>query len=398
MRPVLGIAIGGDAVRAVLVADGEIKWAGAAPYATVAEVADVIGRLAGEGNGVARPRRVRVVLERAVVQLRTVVPAPPLKLAVARRWVDLEAPRLFRKNGTPLVTDAVIMVLSAGRALWAVAATEPLLENVLAGCAAAGLVPETVGAAAEVLPHALDVVPRSGTLLFPNGGPSEALDIEGAGAWRSRLVRATSDAPEISWRAPLAKLGMEAAHFAAAFGAAVTTPRFQLFPAAVRRARERDRRRSLLTLVAVGALAWFVAAAVYVARLSVSVQSSTQSLHASRPAVDSVLGMRRDLGLARVALATVAHSAADRSRHLSLLAEIARALPDSVYLVSWQVSAERAVRLTGYAPVAARALAAIERVPLLAQARFEGPVMREAVPNVGERDRFSVVARLEARP
>src|SRR6266851_7824107 len=127
--PVLGLSVGAASVRAVLVRRGAIAWAGLAPYAGPGELAEVIARLAGESG--LPVRRARVVLERVVVQLRTFDPAPPLTGRAAGRWVALEAPRLFRKNGAPLVTDAVLIQVGRRRAtLLAAAATEPLVRTV----------------------------------------------------------------------------------------------------------------------------------------------------------------------------------------------------------------------------------------------------------------------------
>src|SRR5207247_1808549 len=78
--------------------------------------------------------------ERVVLQRRRVTPAPPLKGKAVPGWVALEAERLFRKNGSPLVTDGVIVPLGKdAAALWAAAAPEPVVRAVLDGCAQAGL-------------------------------------------------------------------------------------------------------------------------------------------------------------------------------------------------------------------------------------------------------------------
>src|SRR6266487_3954980 len=114
MKPVLGISVSSSHVRAVLWWRDAIRWAGVAPYESPDDLADAIARLAGESG--MPVRRARVVLERDVVQLRSIVPAPPLKPAPLRRYVALEAPRLFRKNGAPLVTDGVNVTVAKGTA------------------------------------------------------------------------------------------------------------------------------------------------------------------------------------------------------------------------------------------------------------------------------------------
>jgi hypothetical protein len=394
----MGISVGGDAVHAVLVRREAIAWAGRATYAGLDDLVEVIARLAGEGNGVARPGRVRIVLDRQAVQLRTIAPAPPLRASAARRWVALEGARLFRKNGSPLVTDARFVRLEPRVvALWAAAAPEPLLEAVLAGCAGAALEVATIGVAAEVLPRAL-VAPQ-GRVVLPNGSSAEALEVGARGTWRSRLIPITPEPAEpVRWVAPLAALGAEAAHFAPAYAAATVEPRLALLPAGARRTRAHEGRRRVVRLAMAAALLWLSAFAIYVLRLSATLHAATQFLAAVNPAVDSVLTARRDLSTANAALADLATAAATRSRQVALLGAVAAALPDSAYLVSWQVMPDRTVRLAGYAPQGARVLAALERVDELRQARFEALVSRELVPGVGERDRFTLIARLGAWP
>lgn len=384
--PVLGVSVGTSHVRAVLWWHGAIRWAGAAPYEGPDGLAEAIARLAGEAG--APVRRARVVLEREVVQLRSVVPAPPLKPAALRRYVALEAPRLFRKNGAPLVTDGVKVAVAKGTAaLWAGAAAEPVARAVLAGCAQAGLVVEGLGPAADVLPHATRQA--CGSFALPNGGATELLEVGPHGTWQSRLVRETRNGEPATLHSALQSLGENAPHFAAAYAAAVALPRLTLLPAEARAAQERHGRRRMVKLLAIGAALWMLAAVTYTARLAWTGRAATQALGSAVTAVDSALAARRELALAQAALATVARAYGRRSRQLELLTAVTHALGDSTYLVALQVASDGVVRLAGYAPVAARVVAALERVPLLRDVRLEGPVTL---------DRFAVVARLEVGP
>jgi hypothetical protein len=397
---VLGLSIGAASVRAVLVRRGAIAWAGQAPYAGPGELAEVIARLAGEAG--LPVRRARVVLERAVVQLRAFEPAPPLRGQAAGRWVALEAPRLFRKNGAALVTDAVLITLGHGRAaLWAAAAPEPLLRTVLDACGEAGLRVESLGPVAEVLPRAWTTAPRWTELspvVIPNGDSAEVLEAAPRGVWRSRLVRGAGNGTPVTWVAALDPLGVDAAQFAPAYAGAVAVPRLQLLPAEARAAGARERHRRAVCLLALAAAFWVGAGAISVGRLLSTLQAATRSLAAIRPRVDSALAARRDLDAGTLALATVDAAARARSRHLVLLAQLSRALDDSTYLVALKVGVEGTVRLVGYAPRAARVLAALERVPTVRDAKFESPVTRETVNGRPELDRFAIVARLVEWP
>jgi len=394
--PLLGISVGATHVRAVLWWRGAIRWAGAAPYDGADALAEAIARLAGEAG--APVRRARVVLERDVVQLRSIVPAPPLKPSAMRRYVALEAPRLFRHNGAALVTDGVrVAVTKDSAALWAGAAPEPLVLAVLAGCAQAGLALGALGPAADVLPWTTSS-PR-GSLVFSNGGTCEVLDVGDGGTWQSRLIRGlggNGESPALA--APLAALGEEAHHFTAAYAAAIALPRLTLLPAEARAAQERRGRRRMMRLLGVGAALWLVAAGIHVGRLAWIRQTATRSLGAAVPGVDSALAARRDLDLARATLATIARADEGRSRHLALLAAVTQALGDSTYLAAFQVMPDRTVRVAGYAPVAARVVASLERLALLSDVRLEGPVTREQGTGGRAQDRFAIVARLEVQP
>jgi len=393
--PLLGVSIGATKIHAVLWWREAIQWAGAAPYEGPAALADAIARLAGEAG--APVRRACVVLERDIVQLRSIVPAPPLKPGALRRYVALEASRLFRHNGAPLVTDAVRVALTKdSAALWAGAAAEALVLAVLAGCAQAGLALEALGPAADVLPWAASQ--RQGSLVFANGETSEVLDVGVSGTWQSRLMRGIGNGEPPDLAAPLAALGEEAHHFAAAYAAAIAMPRLMLLPAEARAAEERSARRRMMRLIGVGAALWLAAAGVHVGRLVWIRQTATRLLGAAAPAVDSALAARRDLDLARATLATIVAADAQRSRHVALLAAITQALGDSTYLAALQVRPDGVVRLAGYAPVAARVVAQLERIAALRDVRLEGPVTREHGAGSTERDRFAIVARLETTP
>jgi hypothetical protein len=393
--PLLGISVGATHVRAVLWWREAIGWAGAAPYNDPASLGEAIARLAGEAG--APVRRARVVLERDVVQLRSIIPAPPLRPGALRRYVALEAPRLFRHNGAPLVTDGVRIALTKSTAaLWAGAAPEPLVQAVLAGCAQAGLTLEALGPAADVLPRA--AAHPHGSLVFANGGTSEVLDVGPGGTWQSRLVRGTGNGESVALAPPLEALGEHARHFAAAYASAIALPRLMLLPAEARAAEERHGRRRMMRFVAIGATLWLLAAGTYVSRLMWVRRAATRSLGAAAAPVDAALAARRDLDLARATLATINHADEQRSRHLALVAAVTQALGDSTYLAALQVMPDGAVRLTGYAPVAARAVAQLERVATLRDVRLEGPVTREQGAGSGERDRFAIVARLGVGP
>ena len=401
-RRLLGLSVGARAVHAVLLAHDTIAWAGRASYATLPELAEVVARLAGESG--CPVRRARVVLERDVVQLRTITPAPPLKPRALRQYVALEAPRLFRKNGAPLATDGISVPMESGTAaLWAAAAPEPLLSAILKGTGQAGLAVEGLGPAADVLPRALAGPVPMGDLAFPDHDTTELLTVGPRGSWHSRLMASPltplpSGEGNERWVAALAALGTDASRFAAAYAGAVALPRLELWPAAARAVRVRDARRQLLRLAVAGLACWTLAGALYVGRLLSTLHSSTQYLDAVTPSLDSALAARRELDAGRATLATMANAEFTRSRHLALLAAVTASLGDSAYLAAYQVGADGAVRLAGYAASAPQVLARLSRLLELRDPQFEGPVTREVTAGNRALDRFAIVATREDRP
>lgn len=395
-RTMLGLSVGPTDVRAALLDRGVIQWAGQAPYDDLPGLAEVVARLAGEAG---RPvRRARVVLERALVQLRSIQPAPPLAPSAARRYVALEATRLFRKNGAALVTDARIVAVDAKeKALWAAAASESLVRAVLEGCAQAGLEVEALGPAAEVLPFAVITAAGVQEIVFPNSHSSEVLSIGLDGTWRSRLVSGTTGAAS-DWAPTLLRLGPEAGHFASAYAATVARPHLELIPSETRAARVKVSRRRVVRLALLALACWALSGVIYVARLVSMARSSSQYLQAMTPAVDSAIALRRELDAGRRTLETVAIAEARRSRQLVLLGNLTATLGDSVFLVTLRVGPDGMVRFTGYAPSAARLLADVEKVRDLRDTKLESPATRETVEGRRTLDRFSVVASQVGTP
>ncbi|MGH9262425.1 MAG: hypothetical protein ACRD08_21405, partial [Acidimicrobiales bacterium] len=68
MSPMLGLSVGSTTVRAVLVErrTGAVQWAGTARYTGIADLGEVVARLAAEAG--APVRHARVALEREVLQ------------------------------------------------------------------------------------------------------------------------------------------------------------------------------------------------------------------------------------------------------------------------------------------------------------------------------------------
>jgi general secretion pathway protein L len=80
------------------------------------------------------------------VQVRALEHLPPVKDSALKQLVAQQAGRFFRKNGKPLITDAVWMQRGRGQegVAQAAAVEEPWIEAIAAGARAAGLVLEEI--------------------------------------------------------------------------------------------------------------------------------------------------------------------------------------------------------------------------------------------------------------
>ena len=139
---------------AVMRSDGS-DWAAECRWGSEAELTDAIARLAAE---LPRPcRRVTASLERPLVQLRTIRDLPPVRASVLPQLVAAQDRRYFRRNGRPLVTDAVWVGDNGTQVARAAAVEQPLVEAIADGARGAGLVLAEVTAAEA--PRALSLLP-----------------------------------------------------------------------------------------------------------------------------------------------------------------------------------------------------------------------------------------------
>jgi hypothetical protein len=146
----LHLRVGRATIHAEAVRRRSVVWAGSAGYETLEELNDVIARLAAEPP--VRCRRIRVTLARPAVQVRTLTDLPPVKQAELAALVAHQAARFFRRNGAPLVCDAVWVGKGAARVARAAAVAEPLIEAIVTGARAAGLAVESIAPADESVP------------------------------------------------------------------------------------------------------------------------------------------------------------------------------------------------------------------------------------------------------
>jgi hypothetical protein len=379
MTPVLGIGVGASSVGA-LVIDGAkgVTWAATTTYEALEELPELLATLIAEVPG--RVCRTRIVLERSLVQLRA-VPVAALKARDARRYVALQAARLFRHNGTALITDACVLARGDdGPVLWAAAVEEAIPTTLVAACEQNGLHLQSLSLSADVLPCTVARRPEDGDIAFPVEGGYEVLTIQAGRVVRSRVRRGSEWEPPV-FAMPLAALGERAPTLATAYAAATTRPRLSLLPPNTEAARVRATRKRLGVLAGVGLLLWFLAGAIHVGRMVMMAHAADRELTALAPALDSALALRRELTLMEEALRAMDRIDQDRSRVLELLAGVTEALSDSVFLTSFTITTDSTVRVSGFAARAGDAVTSLGRVPGLADVRLEGAVRQEPLPH-----------------
>jgi hypothetical protein len=376
MNGTLGISIAPTQVHGMLVTGRRIRWAGEASYTDIADLAVVIARLGSEAP---RSGGVRIVLERPLLQMRCIHPVPPLKRPGARQYVVHEAGRLFRRNGHPLLTDAVTSGRGTSRVLIAVAAAEDLVRSAIQGCEKAHLRVASVGIAADILPAVVQGFRGPGEVTLPNGTTTEVLEVQHHGVVRSRLVRGVR-ADAVRWRTPLETLGSAAGSYAAAFAASQSISLLQLLPPDIAQHRDRRARRRTVLVAGFALLLWLAAGGIHLGRLVRAKAAADQERTMLGPAVDTVFVLRQNLGAVTRALETMTNARVRRSHVLRLLAEFTGRLPDQAFLINLTFDGQAELRATGFAAKPAEAVAGLRGSTMLADVQQEPAANTVAAP------------------
>lgn len=146
MSAVLRVRIGRGTVAAKAVRGHHMVWAGSAVFESPDDLREAIAQLAAEESLPVRVGGLRVKLETPLAQVRTLEHLPPVRSSALKALVAQQAGRFFRRNGKPLVTDAVWLRRPRGQPAVAQAAAveEPWVDAIAAGARAAGLVLEEI--------------------------------------------------------------------------------------------------------------------------------------------------------------------------------------------------------------------------------------------------------------
>jgi hypothetical protein len=129
----------------------KVLWTGSADYGDINELGAVIGDLMNVVPAGRRLTRVMVEIEPPLIQVRHIADLPPVSERVLKAMVKTQAGRYFRRNGSPLVTDAVWVAGTNGatRVAHMAALEESFLSAVAEGADLAGLTLVDVGPPVE---------------------------------------------------------------------------------------------------------------------------------------------------------------------------------------------------------------------------------------------------------
>lgn len=131
-------------------------WSGRFTWGDLDDLPRVLVELAATPELGRDLRALDVLVERPVAQLRRLTDLPPVRQATLRTLVQTQSTRYFRRNGVPLVTDAIWAHESGSRVARLCAVDVTLLEAIADGAGAAGLRLESVapaeGAGLSLLP------------------------------------------------------------------------------------------------------------------------------------------------------------------------------------------------------------------------------------------------------
>jgi Tfp pilus assembly protein PilN len=394
MRARIGLSLGHDALRAVVVHGGRITWAGEVAREPGTPSVDEIVALLAEAP---LPRWPRPVLGVAVgphaSQVKLLQGLPPLTDTEVLSAIVHERPTaFFLQNGTPVRTTGVRL---AGEGVaWSAAIDAPYVQSVRDAAAAMRLRISFVAPSAVVLPrvlHGEQFVVRDGPVAL-----EVTRDRDGFSSVR-RVPAATADAGPPQPVSALLEIDEDAGRFADAYGAAVAAPGdpLTLGPRGDVPWEARRRRWRIIppaVLAAAGAIALLLSPLKphLDARRTEAELRTLQASEQWRLTVDVLAQRERVTG----ALRELEGFAASRPRQTRLLADLTRALPDSAAVERIDIQGDEA-RLVIVSPRVNRAIAALRAAPGVSEAALVGEVAQTA-SSAGPLQRATVRVRTAA--
>jgi hypothetical protein len=144
VKAVLTVMLAGGQARAELKRGASVLWAAESAVAAPDELREAVAQLAAGHSMPVRADRMLVELGAPLVQLRTLHGLPPVRAAHLKTLVATQSARFFRRNGSPLVTDATWQGGVRSGVAVSAAAEEPWIAAILQGAEAGGLVIDSI--------------------------------------------------------------------------------------------------------------------------------------------------------------------------------------------------------------------------------------------------------------
>ena len=374
----LGISIRQDECAAIVVRRGRVRWHGRIARDSSVGVRPALAELLASAPSRRSGVRAVVAVGASYAQIARIAGVPhTLPVGVVARLVQENVASFFLRSPGRLVVTSVQR--NADGAAWSAVLDGALVEEAIdalrtARFGSAAFVAEPVAAALVLAPGLHRVV---------DGGVVAEFVSTNAGTFqRFRRTRGDSiaESADTVEDLPLAirPLGEDARHYVAAFGAASCSPDHPLAwrrPVDPRRVRSMARLRlgasaALLVLSIVAALLAPAIRAWSDARRSMRLADRREWVRAAAARVES------DLRLVTGSLDRVERFGSRRDDVPLVLAELARALPESTALLSLRIDSVE-VNLSILTPHAADVVSELSHAERVAAPRILGSVMRE---------------------
>lgn len=352
-----------------------------------------------------------VAFMRPLAQTKS-VPVPRVGREALRALLARDPRRWFVVQDAPLLVDAGAIARGAAgaRVTTVVCAVESTVAGALDAVRAAGFEIDHATAGAVALHSALRALVPAGShgrvlvlahdddcselLLLDDGAlrvaqsvprgeqeVAEALSrLRARGLGPASVMLLGGDAAAAGALAALTRLDAPAFHLPsalAAFGATLAGERSPLLlTSAMRAARSVGARRRTMRVLLAAAAMLVTAGALRQVDLARELAAVEARREAIAPAVEQAMVARRAVELSRGTIEAMASVDTVGPGWTAVLAAVARALPDSAYLLTL-VAEGRDIRLSGAAVSAESAIPALEASPLLSGVSLSAPIRRD---------------------
>jgi hypothetical protein len=385
----IGLGVGSDAVRAVLVRRDRIVWS---YQTTIVELeglrAAIVDTLRRVPRGRGRRRRLVAAVGPSLAQLKNVGGFPAASDRILSDAVAANSGRFFLRNGVPLRVTRLRR--DSTEHAWIAAVETPVVEAIEGACREVRIRYDGAFPTLSVLQHALRPTgSRQPVVWIDSDVASTAIYESGR---LQGAVRRSRDGPEESQPAlvkPLANLG-NAWQLADAYAVTRADRRDALLlrPTAdvAKTRRASIIRRSVLSgLCAASALAAVVAPGLQAARSrAIAAERLSQLATAQRQIVNPQQALTR----VTRALERGAQFAEHRISLTTLLASMTQAMPPMTAVLNLRVDSTGGA-LTALSPHGAEVFAAVSQLPGIRGALITAPLTRETVEQA-ELERVSI--------